>query len=97
MTKNKTRTGAKAAKRAKIRKANGDGAAQARHADAEHLEVLAERGFEGRHVDLATALNIKPQVLNNWKRRGIAPAMRGTVFKLMKAHRCAPPLDWLTG
>ncbi len=79
----------------KSKRANG-GSKPRRHRDAKHLEILAEH-FDGRDVDLAKALKVAPQVLNNWKRRGIAPAMRGAVFKLMQTHRCAPPLDWLTG
>jgi hypothetical protein len=65
------------------------------HPDAALLERLAE------HYDsdsaLAAELGVKPQALNNWKRRGIAPALRGRFFKLAKKHRCAPKLEWLTG
>lgn len=67
----------------------------ARHDDADHIERLAEN--YDSDVALARALGVLPQALNNWKRRGIAPAERGKVFKLMKHHRCAPPLEWLTG
>jgi hypothetical protein len=65
------------------------------HKDAKVLKVLA-RNFES-DADLARALGVKAQRLNNWKRRGIAPAMRGDVYKLAVKHDCAPPLDWLTG
>jgi hypothetical protein len=65
------------------------------HKDAKVLKVLA-KNFDS-DADLARELGIKPQALNNWKRRGIAPAMRGDVYKLAVKHRCEPPLEWLTG
>jgi len=65
------------------------------HKDAKVLKVLA-KNFES-DAELARALGVQAQALNNWKRRGIAPAMRGAVYKLMVQHRCAPPIEWLTG
>jgi|HubBroStandDraft_6_1064221.scaffolds.fasta_scaffold847021_2 hypothetical protein len=66
-----------------------------RHPDAKLLKVLS------KHYDsdseLAAELGVKPQALNNWKRRGIAPALRGRIFKLATEHGCAPELKWLTG
>jgi hypothetical protein len=65
------------------------------HKDAKALKLLA-KSFDS-DADLARALGIQPQALNNWKRRGIAPAMRGAVYKLMVQHQCAPSVEWLTG
>jgi hypothetical protein len=65
------------------------------HKDAKVLKALA-KNFES-DAEMARALGIQPQALNNWKRRGIAPAMRGDVYKLAVKHRCEPPLEWLTG
>jgi hypothetical protein len=65
------------------------------HTDAKVLKRLA-KNYDS-DADLARELGIKPQALNNWKRRGIAPAMRGDVYKLAVKHRCAPSLEWLTG
>jgi hypothetical protein len=66
-----------------------------RHPDAKVLATLVD------HYDSAAALarelELKPQAFNNWMRRGIAPARRGDVYKLLVKHRCAPPLEWLTG
>jgi hypothetical protein len=66
-----------------------------RHPDAVLLDRLGE--FYDRDIDLAKALDVTPQALNNWKRRGVAPGERGKVYKLAKKKRCAPPLGWLTG
>jgi hypothetical protein len=70
--------------------------ANGRHPDAKHLTAL-EAKFEGKPIKLAEALGVTSQRLHNWKIRGIAPAERGKVFKLMEKHGCAPPLKWLTG
>jgi hypothetical protein len=82
------------AKRA--RAANGDGAEQRDlHPDAEILARLVKKVGSGRAV--AAELDIEPQAFSNWMTRGIATAKRGEVYKLAKKHRCAPPLEWLTG
>lgn len=66
-----------------------------RHPDAKLLKMLSKH--YDSDSDLAATLGVKPQALNNWKRRGIAPALRGRIFKLATEHGCAPELEWLTG
>lgn len=70
--------------------------ANGRHHDAKHLEAL-EAKFDGKPIKVAEALGVTSQRLHNWKIRGIAPAERGKVYRLMDKHGCAPPLKWLTG
>lgn len=76
-------------------KKQANGGTVERHPDASKIRRLAKH--YDSDADLARALGVEPQALNNWKRRGIAPAMRGRVYKLMQDHDCAPPLAWLTG
>jgi hypothetical protein len=58
------------------------------HPDAKVLKTLVDH-YESAAA-LARELGMEPQAFNNWMRRGIAPARRGDVYKLLMKHRCAP-------
>ena len=61
--------------------------------DAEALDFLAER--MKHKSDLAAALRVSPQRLNNWYERGISATKRSAVWAMVNDHGGHLSRDWL--